>query len=182
MDLNILHVNGTSTSIQSLKQLGFKRLRSDFGIYVKGEGEDAIYIALYVDDIFLVGRKLSNMEVVKRGLCEEFKIKDLGEAKFLRGIEIGRQKNGDVFLVQERYARDVIGRFNMEGCKPESMPLDLGCHLDTTQQPVTDAERAEMVDVPYKSAIGSLMYLATCTRPDIVAAVSELSKFSQNPG
>ena len=39
-----------------------------------------------------------------------------------------------------------------------------------------------MVNVPYKSAIGSLMYLATCTRPDLSASVSELSKFSQNPG
>ena len=165
-----------------LKQLGFRRLKSDFGIYVKGEGEDAVYIALYVDDLFLVGRKLSNIEVVKRGLHEEFKMKDLGEAKFLLGIEIRRQENGDVFLVQERYARDVISRFNMEGCKPVSTPLDLGSHLDNTQQPVTDAERAEMVDVPYRSAIGSLMYLATCTRPDIAAAVSELSKFSQNPG
>ena len=35
--------------------------------------------------------------------------------------------------------------------------------------------------VPYRSAIGSLMYLATCTRPDLAAAVSELSKFRQNP-
>ena len=39
-----------------------------------------------------------------------------------------------------------------------------------------------MEGVPYMSAIGSLMYLATCTRPDLAAAVSELSKFSQNPG
>ena len=39
-----------------------------------------------------------------------------------------------------------------------------------------------MVDVPYRLAIGSLMYLATCTRPDLSAAVSELSRFIQNPG
>ena len=38
-----------------------------------------------------------------------------------------------------------------------------------------------MVDVPYRSAIGSLMYLATCTRPEIAAVVSGFSKFSQNP-
>ena len=38
-----------------------------------------------------------------------------------------------------------------------------------------------MVDIPYRSAIGSLMYLATCTRPDLAAAVSELSKYSRNP-
>ena len=95
---------------------------------------------LFVDDLFLVGRKLVNIEEVKKGLHEEFKMKDLGEAKFLLGIEFRRQKNGDVFLVQERYAQDVIGRFNMEGCKLLSTPLDLGCHLDTTQQLITDAE------------------------------------------
>ena len=79
-----------------LKQLGFRRLRSDFGIYVKGEWKHAVYIASYVDYLFLAGRKLSNIEVVKRGLCEEFKMKYLGEAKFLLGIEIKRQKNGEV--------------------------------------------------------------------------------------
>ena len=51
-----------------------------------------------------------------------------------------------------------------------------------SQQPSTEEEKIEMADVPYRSAIGSLMYLATCTRPDLAAAMSELSKFSQNPG
>ena len=74
-----------------------------------------VYIALYVDDLFLVGRKLEKIKGVKDGLCGEFKMKDLGEAKFMLGIEIRRQVNGDVLLVQERYARDVVKRFNMEG-------------------------------------------------------------------
>ena len=90
-----------------LKQLGFKKLKSDFSIYMKGEGEDAVYIALYVDDLFLVGRKLDNIKEVKRGLQSEFKMKDLGEANFMLGIEIRRQGNGDVFLVQ-----DVISAFS----------------------------------------------------------------------
>ena len=107
-------------------------------------------------------------------------MKDLGEARFKLGIEIRRQENGDVLLVQEKYARDVVKRFNMEGSKPVSTPMELGTHLDISQQPVTDEERSEMVNVPYRSAIGSLMYLATCTRPDLSASVSELSKFSQN--
>ena len=134
------------------------------------------------DDLFIVGMKLINIESVKKGLCAEFKMKDLGEARFLLGIEIRRQENGDVLLVQEQYARDVIRRFNMEGCKPVSTPLELGCRLDSSSVPTTAAGKFEMVDVPYRSAIGSLMHLATCTRPDISAAVSELSKFSQNPG
>lgn len=165
-----------------LQKLGFTRLKSDVGIYVKGEGADAIYLALYVDDMFIVGEKLEGIEEVKRGLGREFKMKDLGEAKFLLGIEIRRQENGDVLLVQEKYAREVVERYNMGGSKPVSTPLELGTHLDSSQQPSSDAEREAMFSIPYRSAIGSLMYLATCTRPDISAAVSELSKFSQNPG
>ena len=73
-----------------------------------GEGEDAVYIALYVDYLFLVGLKLENIQWMKEGLSREFKMKDLGEARFLLGIEIRKLANGDVLLVQERYARDVL--------------------------------------------------------------------------
>ena len=166
----------------SLKQLGFVRLKSDVGIYMKGSGESAVYIALYVDDLFVVGMLLANIKVVKEGLGREFKMKDLGEARFLLGIEIRRQEGGDVFLGQERYAKGVISRFNMEGCKSVSTPMELGNPLSISQQPTSDVDKENMAIIPYRSAIGSLMYLSTCTRPDIAAAVSELSKFSQNPG
>ena len=149
---------------------------------MKGDGDSAIFIALYVDDLFLVGEMLEEIKKVKAGMSTKFKMKDLGEARFLLGIEIRRQANGDILLVQEKYARDVVKRFNMEGSKPVSIPMELRTHLDISQQPVTDEERSEMVNVPYKSAIGTLMYLATCTRPDLSASVSELSKFSRNPG
>ena len=42
--------------IDAVLKQGFARLKSDFGIYVKGEGDDAVYIALYVDDLFLAGK------------------------------------------------------------------------------------------------------------------------------
>ena len=91
-----------------------------------------MYIALYVDDLFLVGKELENIKEVKVGFCTEFKSKYLGEARFLLGIEIIRQVNGGVFLVQEQYARDVVKRFNMEGCNPVSTPLELGSQLDSS--------------------------------------------------
>ena len=138
---------------------------------MKGEGDDAVYIALYVDDFFLVGKKLGRLREVKDGLSSQFKMKDLGEARFLLGIEIRRQPNGDIFLVQERYARDVVKQFNMEGCKSVSTPLELGHQLDSSQQPASDEEKKEMENIPYRSAIGSFMYLGTCTRPDLAAAV-----------
>ena len=62
-----------------------------------------MYIALCVDDLFLVGRRLERIKEVKGGLHAEFKMKDLAEAKLL--------------LVQERYAQDVNETFNIKGCK-----------------------------------------------------------------
>ena len=73
---------------------------------------------------------LEEIKKVKAGLSTEFKMKDLGEARFLLGIEIRRQANGDILLVQEKYAGDVVKHFNMEGSNPVSTPMELGTHLD----------------------------------------------------
>ena len=77
---------------------------------------------------------MENIKEVKKGLHAEFKMKDSGEAKFLLGIEIRRRETGDVFLVQERYAQDVIAHFNIEMRKSVSTPLELGYQLDISQQ------------------------------------------------
>ena len=161
-----------------LKDMGFIGMKYNFGIYMEGEGKEAVFIALYVDDLFLVGKVLERIKEAKRGLNAEFKMKDLGEARFLLGIEIRRQPNGDVFLVRERYTIDVLSRYNMQHSKAVSTPLELGKHLSTDQEPATDAEKEEMTRVPYRSAIGGLMSWVTCTRPDLAAFVGELSKFS----
>ena len=63
-----------------LRDMGFIRLKSDFGIYMMGEGKGVVFIALYVDDLFLVGKLLERIKDAKRGLSAEFKMKDLGEA------------------------------------------------------------------------------------------------------
>lgn len=83
--------------------------------------------------------------------------------------------------IQERCALDATSRFNMGECNLVSTLMQLGLQLDSTQQLVTDEEIGSMIDVPYRSAIGRLVYFATCTRPEPAAAVSEFNKFSQNP-
>ena len=50
------------------------------------------------------------------------------------------------------------------------------------QLPKTEAEKAEMEDIPYASAVGSIMYAMVCTRPDIAHAVGVVSRYMSNPG
>ena len=88
-------------------------------------------------------------------------MKDLGDLRYILGILVERDKNG-IYLSQVTYIEKVLATFGMEECKHVVTPA-----LDP---PGTESPKLES-DVPYKQAIGSLLYISTRTRPDIAYAV-----------
>ena len=62
------------------------------------------------------------------------------------------------------------------------VPIPVGVRLSAEQCPKTQEEEEDMSRVPYASAVGSLMYVMVCTRPDIAQAVGVLSRFMSKPG
>jgi hypothetical protein len=62
------------------------------------------------------------------------------------------------------------------------LPVMKGTKLSVTQSPATDDGRKRMSDVPYASAIGSIMYGMMCTRPDVALVISLTNRFQSNPG
>ena len=88
-----------------LQDMGFTRLSANHGVYYKWDGVNRVWLALYVDDIFLTGKNLANIEDVKRALGTDVKVKDLGVAQYLLWIELRRRQvgmeDGDIFMVQE---------------------------------------------------------------------------------
>jgi hypothetical protein len=60
--------------------------------------------------------------------------------------------------------------------------METSIHLSTSQSPATTAEFAQMCDVPYHKAVGSLMYASLGTRPNISFTVQTVSRFSTKPG
>ena len=167
---------------KALSEFGLKRLRADFCVYAIYEGGKRILLGLFVDDMFIIGHLISLIGGVKDFLRSRFKMKDLGAASFLLGMEIRRLPGGDVQLLQEKYLGEVLLRFPVGNSRAASTPLPPGSKLSLKDSPKSAAERGQMEVIPYRSAIGSLMYLAVCTRPDIAAAVSSLSRFNANPG
>ena len=89
--------------------------------------------------------------------------------------------NGTLKLSQLEYVKKVLSRFNMNEAKSVSTPLDSHFKLSKEQSPKTEEERDHMSKVPYASAIGSLMYVIVCTRPDIAHAVEVVSRFMSRP-
>ena len=150
-----------------LRVMGFFRLSSDHGVYYKWDGVNRVWLALYVDDIYLISRNLANIEASKKTLGADMKVKDLGVAQFLLGIEMRRMqqgmKEGDILLVKEKYVIEILKQFKMLDCKPASTPLEPGVKLTLKDSPVDDIGKARMEQFPYRQVVGKLMYLAVCT-------------------
>lgn len=115
-------------------------------------------------------------------LSKSFEMKDLGESKFVLGIEIVRDRSRGVLgLSQRAYIEKVLKRFNMENCSSGEVPIGKGDKLHLGQCPRNELEKKGMQDKPYASLVDSLMYAQTCTRPDLAFAVSVLGRFQANP-
>ncbi|GKD70261.1 hypothetical protein Tco_1324351 [Tanacetum coccineum] len=70
----------------------------------------------------------------------------------------------------------------MDNSKRGSIPMQVDLHLNKSQCATTFAEMKRMQNVPYASAVGSIMYAVRCTRPDVAFAQNITSRFQQNPG
>lgn len=152
------------------------------------EGKMAV-ILLYVDDMLLAGNDLEKLEEIKRHLSRVFEMKDLGEPKNYLGIIIERNKEDKyMFIHQTKYIRNILERFNMKECKPHSTPMVTRQVSNRyKKRKLEDQEfrdinlKEEIKRVPYREAIGSLMYLANATRPDITFAVNYLARKQMEP-
>lgn len=110
-------------------------------------------------------------------------MKDQGEASFVLGIEIKRnRKQGSLGLSQNAYICKVLKRFNMETCNTGSVPMSKGDKLTKISKNRGNIEGDKKMETkPYASLIGSLIYAQYCTRPDITFALGILSRFQSNP-
>ena len=70
----------------------------------------------------------------------------------------------------------------MKNCSPSVAPILKGDRFDLNQCPKNDFEREHIKNIPYASAVGSLMYAQVCTRPDIAFAFGVLRRYQSNPG
>ncbi|CAA7014470.1 unnamed protein product [Microthlaspi erraticum] len=147
-----LKFNDTITSY------GFVEVIVDRCIYVKISGSKFIMLVLYVDDILLAANDMGMLHDTKKYLSKNFEMKDMGEASYVIGIEIFRDRSQGI------------------------APIQKGDKFSKMQCPKNELERKEMERIPYASVVGSLNYVQTCTRPDITFAVGMLGRYQSNPG
>ncbi|GKA97516.1 retrotransposon protein, putative, ty1-copia subclass [Tanacetum coccineum] len=147
---------------EEIKRFGFTQNLDEPCVYQKASGSNVTFLILYVDDIIIMGNHIPSLQSVKDYLGKCFAMKDLGEAAFILGIQIYRDR--------------------MDKSKPGHIPIQERFDLNKTQGALTPKEVKHMQNVPYASAVGSIMYAARCTRPDVAFAQNIISRFQQNLG
>jgi hypothetical protein len=141
-------------------------------VYYRYGGGEGVILCLYVDDILIFGTSLKLIKEVKYFLSQKFEMKDLGEADVILNIKLIKGENGGVTLSQTHYVEKMLSQFGYNNSKPAPTPYDVSLVLRKNLRIMVDQLR-------YSQIIGSLMYLASATRPDIAYVVSKLSGLFQ---
>lgn len=153
---------------------GFEKSSGEHALFVKKDAEGNILIvSVYVDDLLYTGNNEQILISFKESMQQEFDMTDLGRMKFFLGIEVHQLEHG-IFICQRKYISDVLDRFGMGECKSVKTPMVAGQKLHR------DSKGVAVNDTYYKKIVGCLIYLTT-TRPDIMFAVSLISRFMSNP-
>ncbi|GKF05304.1 ribonuclease H-like domain-containing protein [Tanacetum coccineum] len=159
------HVHQLDQSLYGLKQaprawfqrfatyittVGFTLSRCDSSLFIYRQGDDMVFLLLYVDDIVLTASSDRLLQQIIASLHREFSMTDLGALNYFLGISVTRDSSG-MFLSQRKYAMEILERAHMVGCYSSWTPVDTESKLGDGGTPVVDPTL-------YRSLAGSLQY------------------------
>jgi hypothetical protein len=162
--------------VTTLKYMGLNQCKADNCIFFN----KSLVIAVYVDDL-LIASNIREIELFKKQLSSSFKMRDLGKINYMLGIKFEYAINGTMLLNQKHFINKLIEEFNLQLSKENDIPIQPNHNLTRDLTNEKESLR-ELVDATkYRQVIGKLLYLMTCTRPDISYAVGLLARFMQEP-
>nr|GEV80876.1 retrotransposon protein, putative, Ty1-copia subclass [Tanacetum cinerariifolium] len=111
------------------------------------------------------------LQDVKSYFERSFAMNDLGEAAYILGIKIYRDRSKRLIgLCKKDYIEKILKRYYLENSKRGTIPMQEKLKLSKSQGASTPAEKQRMQNIPYASAVGSIIYVVRCTRPDVAFA------------
>lgn len=158
-----------------LYRFNFKECEADRCVFVSEYGDHKIYLALFVDDGLLASSSVVSLNKILSEFKKEFSI-TVGDASYFVGLQIQRNRvNKTMFVNQSMYLEQTLEKYGMNESKPMCVPADHNVKLQSA-----DPECKRECVAPYREAIGSLMFMAIVSRPDIAYSVNLLSKYLNN--
>ncbi|CAI7905163.1 unnamed protein product [Closterium sp. NIES-53] len=158
----------------TLASLGFSPTTADPSLLLRTDTIlPPFYVLVYVDDLVFATADTEALAHVKSELQKRYTCTDLGELTSYLGLRITWDRaQRTIALTQSHMVQQVLQRFGFTYSSPQSTPLPTGHSLSA---PPSD-ESVEPSG-PYPELVGCLMYLMTCTRPDLAYPLSLLARY-----
>jgi hypothetical protein len=157
-----------------LKSLGCQPAPADTCLYTHFDGDKFLMLTIHVDDQLIACNDKEMLDQSKSRLNAEFECTDHGPVSYFLGFNVVRDKeNRKLAISQEHYLENVLDRFEMSDCKPERTPLP----LNFEPKKANDQEHDTAKDRPYPAIVGSVMYAASVSRPDLAYAANLLARY-----
>eukprot|EP00798_Chlamydomonas_sp_ICE-L_P019084 gene19084-biopygen27952 len=161
----------------TLAKHGFKPTFADQCLFIKQGAKGLVYCLVYVDDILFDGHADDVQDAVNI-ILNAYDATDEGQARSFLGMAITRDRaNRTLTLSQLAYVKDMAKKFGFDSEYPNkkvSIPI-------STDNPEPGAPLSQKDAGDFASLIGSLLYLANCTRPDISYAVGIMARHMRTP-
>jgi hypothetical protein len=162
---------------QILTKFGLKPLHSDSCLLV---GKN-LFVFVYVDDLIIAGKHESDINKLFNELAKNFPVKDLGFPEKILGIEVVKKVKDDgkfeLFIHQKAYAESLIEKFATDMKIIRTIPVDHVLEQESNNDELLSPAHHKL----YQQIVGSILYLAVCTRPDLSYTSSVLGRFSAAP-
>ncbi|CAI7900878.1 unnamed protein product [Closterium sp. NIES-54] len=158
----------------TLAALGFAPSTADPSLFLRTDTSlPPFYILVYVDDLVFATADTAGLAYVKSELQKRHTCTDLGELRSYLGLQITRDRaQRTITLTQSHMVQQVLQRFGFTYSSPHATPLP-------TRHSLSALPSDESVESsgPYPELVGCLMYLMTCTRPDLAYPLSILARY-----
>ncbi|CAI7759074.1 unnamed protein product [Closterium sp. NIES-54] len=158
----------------TLAALGFAPSTADPSLFLRTDTSlPPFYILVYVDDLVFATADTAGLAHVKSELQKRHTCTDLGELRSYLGLQITRDRaQRTITLTQSHMVQQVLQRFGFTYSSPQATPL-------STRHSLSALPSDESVDSsgPYLELVGCLMYLMTCTRPDLAYPLSIQARY-----
>jgi len=168
-----------------VRSLHFTRCVSDACVYVRRSRTGRLIIlSVYVDDIPSAYAQEDSAEwtEVKDAFHARFSITFLGTADWLLNMRISRDRTRKLlFLDQKAYTDTMLEEFRMDEGKAASTPSAQESLTGPLARAESPGDQSAMSSVPYRRAVGLLLYLVNTSRPDIAHAVHSVAQFCERP-
>jgi len=160
-----------------LNSFGLKETKADSCVFISNKNNHLLIVAIFVDDGLAAATTSEQVNDLVRCLKDNFETKEGDLDQFL-GIDVNQKIDGSIFIHQTSYCERIISKFNKESANVVHIPTDPQHTLGLT---VSETESTQAEGVPYREAVGSLLYLSQRTRPDITFAVNLVSRYLEKP-